>query len=278
MDRFDLLIIGGGINGTAIARDAAGRGLKVLLVEKDDLASHTSSASSKLIHGGLRYLEQYEFGLVRESLHERETMLRTAPHLVRPLEFILPDPPGGRPWWMIRAGLLLYDLLAAGAAACRARAGVKRSDPRARGAEAGPQARFLLGRLGRRCPAGRAERGRRGGARRGDRHPDRVAFGPPRRRCLDRRAGRRPDGARRDDRQRRRPLGVRRAQRAAGDRGGEPCPADQGQPYRRAAPLRGRACLHPAAAGRPGRLRASLWRAQSGRHHRHRRRRRPRMR
>lgn len=130
MDRFDLLIIGGGINGTAIARDAAGRGLKVLLVEKDDLASHTSSASSKLIHGGLRYLEQYEFGLVRESLHERETMLRTAPHLVRPLEFILPDPPGGRPWWMIRAGLLLYDLLAGRGSLPRSR-GLKKSDPRA---------------------------------------------------------------------------------------------------------------------------------------------------
>src|SRR4051812_37240947 len=75
MDSFDLLVIGGGINGAAIARDAAGRGLDVLLVEKDDLASHTSSASSKLIHGGLRYLEQYEFGLVRESLHEREILL-----------------------------------------------------------------------------------------------------------------------------------------------------------------------------------------------------------
>jgi glycerol-3-phosphate dehydrogenase len=112
MDNFDLLIIGGGINGAAIARDAAGRGLDVLLVEKDDLASHTSSASSKLIHGGLRYLEQYEFGLVRESLHEREVLLRTAPHLVRPLKFVLPDPPGGRPFWLVRAGLLLYDLLA----------------------------------------------------------------------------------------------------------------------------------------------------------------------
>jgi glycerol-3-phosphate dehydrogenase len=130
MHRFDLLIVGGGINGTAIARDAAGRGLSVLLVEKDDLASHTSSASSKLIHGGLRYLEQYEFGLVRESLHERETMLRTAPHLVRPLEFILPDPPGGRPWWMIRAGLLLYDLLAGRGSLPRSR-GLKRGDSRA---------------------------------------------------------------------------------------------------------------------------------------------------
>ena len=131
MTSFDLLIIGGGINGTAIARDAAGRGLSVLLVEKDDLASHTSSASSKLIHGGLRYLEQYEFGLVRESLHERETMLRTAPHLVRPLRFVLPNPPGGRPWWMIRAGLLLYDLLAGRGSLPRSR-GVGRKDEEAR--------------------------------------------------------------------------------------------------------------------------------------------------
>ena len=112
MDSFDLLVIGGGINGAAIARDAAGRGLSVLLVERDDLGRHTSSASSKLIHGGLRYLEQYDFKLVRESLHERATMLRIAPHIVHPLRFILPDPPGGRPWWMIRAGLFLYDLLA----------------------------------------------------------------------------------------------------------------------------------------------------------------------
>lgn len=112
MDSVDLLVIGGGINGAAIARDAAGRGLSVMLVERDDLASHTSSASSKLIHGGLRYLEQYEFRLVRESLHERAVLLRTAPHIVTPLRFILPDPKGGRPWWMIRLGLWLYGVLA----------------------------------------------------------------------------------------------------------------------------------------------------------------------
>ena len=127
MDSFDLLVIGGGINGAAIARDAAGRGLSVLLVERDDLASHTSSASSKLAHGGLRYLEQYEFRLVREALHEREVLLRNAPHLVRPLRFILPDPEGGRPWWMIRLGLLLYGLLAGGSSLPRPRA-VAKSD------------------------------------------------------------------------------------------------------------------------------------------------------
>ena len=112
MEAYDLLIVGGGINGCAIARDAAIRGARVLLVEKDDLAAHTSSASSKLIHGGLRYLETGALRLVRESLYEREILLRTAPHIVRPLRFVLPHCPGMRPWWMVRAGLLLYDLLA----------------------------------------------------------------------------------------------------------------------------------------------------------------------
>ncbi|WP_380874231.1 glycerol-3-phosphate dehydrogenase [Sphingomonas sp. DBB INV C78] len=107
----DLLIIGGGINGVGIARDAAGRGLKVLLVEQDDLASHTSSASTKLIHGGLRYLEYYEFRLVRESLMERERLMAIAPHIIHPLEFVLPHRGGGRPAWMVRLGLFLYDHL-----------------------------------------------------------------------------------------------------------------------------------------------------------------------
>jgi glycerol-3-phosphate dehydrogenase len=108
---FDLCVIGGGINGTGIARDAAGRGLSVLLVEAGDLASATSSASTKLIHGGLRYLEYYEFGLVRESLKERDALLKIAPHLIRPLEFILPHDPSQRPRWLIRIGLFLYDHL-----------------------------------------------------------------------------------------------------------------------------------------------------------------------
>jgi D-erythritol 1-phosphate dehydrogenase len=107
----DVLVIGGGINGCGIARDAAGRGLSVMLVEKDDLASATSSWSSKLIHGGLRYLEQYEFRLVREALQEREVLLRLAPHIIRPLLFVLPHDPGMRPAWMIRVGLWLYDHL-----------------------------------------------------------------------------------------------------------------------------------------------------------------------
>jgi glycerol-3-phosphate dehydrogenase len=108
----DLLVIGGGINGAGIARDAAGRGLTVLLAEKDDLSAHTSSSSSKLIHGGLRYLEHFEFRLVAEALAEREVLLRVARHLVWPARFVMPHVPELRPRWMIRAGLFLYDHLA----------------------------------------------------------------------------------------------------------------------------------------------------------------------
>jgi glycerol-3-phosphate dehydrogenase len=113
MAEFDLAIIGGGINGTALARDAAGRGISVLLVEMNDLGSGTSSASSKLIHGGLRYLEHGAFRLVREALNEREVLLRMAPHLVRPMRFMLPPMPGLRSALLLRFGLILYDLLGA---------------------------------------------------------------------------------------------------------------------------------------------------------------------
>ncbi len=108
---FDVIIIGGGINGAGIARDIAGNGLSVLLLEKDDLAQATSSASTKLIHGGLRYLEYFEFGLVRKALKEREVLLNLAPHIIRPMDFILPHVPSMRPEWMIRMGLFLYDNL-----------------------------------------------------------------------------------------------------------------------------------------------------------------------
>jgi glycerol-3-phosphate dehydrogenase len=110
-DPYDLLVVGGGINGAGIARDAAGRGLRVLLCEKDDLAAHTSSASTKLVHGGLRYLEHYEFRLVFEALREREVLRRAAPHIIWPMRFVLPHEPAMRPRWMLRAGLLLYDAL-----------------------------------------------------------------------------------------------------------------------------------------------------------------------
>ncbi len=112
MTTTDLLIVGGGINGAGIARDAAGRGLSVVLVEQGDLAGHTSSASTKLVHGGLRYLEHYEFRLVREALLERERLLESAPHIIWPLRFVLPHARGLRPAWLVRLGLFLYDHLA----------------------------------------------------------------------------------------------------------------------------------------------------------------------
>ena len=111
-DTCDVLVVGGGINGAGIARDLAGRGLRVVLCEKDDLAQATSSSSTKLIHGGLRYLEYGEYSLVRKALAEREVLLRSAPHIMWPLRFVMPHDPGMRPVWMIRAGLFLYDHLA----------------------------------------------------------------------------------------------------------------------------------------------------------------------
>lgn len=108
----DVLVVGGGVNGAAIARDLAGRGWRVVLCEQDDLAAHTSSASTKLIHGGLRYLEHREFGLVRRALQEREVLLRCAPHIIRPMRFVMPHDPSLRPAWLVRMGLFLYDHLA----------------------------------------------------------------------------------------------------------------------------------------------------------------------
>lgn len=109
--KVDLFVIGGGINGAGIARDAAGRGLSVVLCEKDDLAEGTSSRSGKLVHGGLRYLEYYEFRLVREALIEREVLMRNAPHIIWPMRFVLPHSPQDRPAWLVRLGLFLYDHL-----------------------------------------------------------------------------------------------------------------------------------------------------------------------
>src|SRR6266700_7480434 len=110
-DLYDIFVIGGGVNGCGIARDAVGRGYSVFLAEMGDLASGTSSAATKLIHGGLRYLEYYEFRLVHEALAEREVLLRAAPHIIRPLRFVLPHHKGLRPAFVLRAGLLMYDYL-----------------------------------------------------------------------------------------------------------------------------------------------------------------------
>jgi glycerol-3-phosphate dehydrogenase len=107
-----VLVVGGGINGCGIARDLAGRGWRVVLAEQDDLAAHTSSSSTKLIHGGLRYLEYREFSLVRKALQEREVLLKSAPHIMWPLRFVMPHDPAMRPAWLIRLGLFLYDHLA----------------------------------------------------------------------------------------------------------------------------------------------------------------------
>ena len=110
---YDVAVIGGGVNGCGVARDAVGRGWSVFLCEKGDLAGATSSAASKLIHGGLRYLEYYQFRLVREALLERETLWRIAPHIIWPLRFVLPHHKGLRPVWLLRLGLFLYDHLGA---------------------------------------------------------------------------------------------------------------------------------------------------------------------
>src|SRR3546814_19081762 len=106
---YDVIVIGGGVNGAGVARDATGRGARVLLLEAGDLAGGTSSASTKLIHGGLRYLEHYEFALVREALKEREILWGIAPHIIQPLRFVLPYRDGLRPRWLLRLGLFLYD-------------------------------------------------------------------------------------------------------------------------------------------------------------------------
>src|SRR6478609_2078904 len=111
LGQFDLIVVGGGVNGAGIARDAVGRGLSVLLCERDDLAQGTSSRSGKLVHGGLRYLEYYEFRLVREALIEREVLLASAPHIIWPMRFVLPHSPEQRPAWLVRTGLFLYDHL-----------------------------------------------------------------------------------------------------------------------------------------------------------------------
>ncbi|WP_020179990.1 glycerol-3-phosphate dehydrogenase [Methylopila sp. M107] len=129
MSLFDLAIIGGGVNGCGIARDAAGRGMSVFLCDKGDLGGGTSSASTKLVHGGLRYLEQFEFRMVREALAERETLLKLAPHIVRPMRFVLPHAAGLRSWPKLRLGLLLYDNLGGRKTLGRSRALDLASDP-----------------------------------------------------------------------------------------------------------------------------------------------------
>ena len=159
---FDIAVIGGGINGCGIARDAAGRGLSVFLCEKGDLAGATSSASTKLIHGGLRYLEYYQFRLVYEALLEREVLLRAAPHIVRPLRFVLPHHKGLRPAWLIRLGLFVYDHLRGREILPPTRSVDLTRGPGGEAAAAGVSPRIRVFRLlGGGFPPGRAQRGRR---------------------------------------------------------------------------------------------------------------------
>jgi glycerol-3-phosphate dehydrogenase len=160
---FDVAVVGGGINGVGIARDLAGRGLRVLLCERDDLGAHTSAASTKLVHGGLRYLEHFEFALVRAALAERERLLRAAPHLVQPQRFVLPHPPQhGRPRWLVAAGLRLYDALARGSSLPHSVALTLHDDalaPHYRDAHAYYDARTDDARLVVSCAIDAAERG-----------------------------------------------------------------------------------------------------------------------
>ena len=227
---YDLLVIGGGINGAGIARDAAGRGLSVLLAEQDDLAAHTSSWSTKLIHGGLRYLEYYEFRLVSESLTEREVLLANAPHIIEPLAFVLPHEAHLRPAWMIRIGLFLYDHLG-GRMTLPKSFGVKLAGSRwGAGLQAAVHARLRLRRCARRrCAAGRAStRSTRRRRARDIRVRTRVT-GARREGGLWRATLQAADGATTEvsgagDRQRRRPVGEARArQRQRGADEGATC-------------------------------------------------------
>jgi glycerol-3-phosphate dehydrogenase len=145
-----------GVGSTPVARDLAGRGMSVLLCEQHDLAAHTSSASTKLIHGGLRYLEHYEFSLVRKALAEREVLMRSAPHIMRPLRFVMPHDPSMRPVWMIRAGLFLYDHLAR-RELLPASSTVRLKHPAGARQTAFHQGIVLFRRLGRRRAPGGAE-------------------------------------------------------------------------------------------------------------------------
>ena len=159
---FDVAIVGGGINGCGIARDAAGRGWSVFLCDKGDLAGATSSASTKLIHGGLRYLEYYEFRLVREALVEREILWRIAPHIIWPVRFVLPHHKGLRPAWLLRLGLFLYDHLGGRRLLPPTRAVRLDREPTGRTAEAAVHPRIrIFGLLGRRFASRCPERDRR---------------------------------------------------------------------------------------------------------------------
>jgi glycerol-3-phosphate dehydrogenase len=246
LQEFDLLVIGGGINGAGVARDAAGRGLSVLLAEKSDLAGATSSWSSKLIHGGLRYLEHYEFRLVAEALAEREVLLRIAAHLVWPARFVMPHVPELRPRWMIRTGLFLYDNLGRRTTLPGSQSVRLHAPPYASGLRPGLRHGFLYSD----CRVDDARlvvvnamdaRARRPGAHAHRVHGGAARSGPLARAALGWRRGARARRGERggsvgEGRAERQPGATLRGQRAA----------REGKPHRAAAPVRGRARLHPA--------------------------------
>ena len=248
---YDLAIVGGGINGAGIARDAAGRGLRVLLVEQNDLASGTSSASTKLIHGGLRYLEHGWFRLVREALAEREVLLRMAPHLIRPMRFVLPVEPGGcARRGMLRLGLFVYDHLGGREAlagdpqpsiCCRRSARRAAAGALSQRASNIPTAMADDSRLVVLNALDAADRGAT------DPHPHAL---PARRagrgvaaRARDARTARRGDRARTDQRHRPVGSGIFNESVLQQPRARRPAPR-QGQPHRGAAPVRARPRLH----------------------------------
>ena len=279
METYDLLVVGGGINGAGIARDAAGRGLSVLLVERDDLAAHTSSWSTKLIHGGLRYLEHYEFRLVAEALAEREVLLQVAPHIIEPLAFVLPHEPHLRPAWMIRAGLFLYDRLGGRMTLPRSFGVAARRRALGRRAEATLHARLrLLRRARRRCATGRAQCTGCAIARRADPRRHAARARAPRWWRLARdarhRGGASEEVSRARAGQRRRPVGEGRARERVHGTGEGGRAAREGQPHRRAARAQRSARVHPAERRQPDRVRHSVpGPLFADRHHRCRRRR-----
>ena len=208
---FDLIVVGGGVNGAGIARDAVGRGLSVLLCEKDDLAQGTSSRSGKLVHGGLRYLEYYEFRLVREALIEREVLLNAAPHIIWPMRFVLPHSPEQRPAWLVRRACFSTITWAAARSCRRREASTYRGRPRAPCAKISCSLR-IFGLLGRRCTTGCPERSRRPQAWRQCVDEDAPRLGASRRRQMARRPAKRegrsyPAGDRKDSCQCCGPLG-----------------------------------------------------------------------
>ena len=262
---YDIFVIGGGINGCGIARDAVGRGYSVYLAEMNDLASGTSSGSTKLIHGGLRYLEHYEFRLVRESLMEREVLWRMAPHIIWPLRFVLPHAEGLRPAWLLQARPVpLRPYRRAQAAAGDKDAGHAQRSGRQAAEAAFQKGIRVFGLLGERCAAGGAQCARRGRPGRCDPHARqgrraRAATATPGSIGVeDTRSGARRRGEGAAGRQCGGPVGRPRAVGRGRPERRPQCAAGAGQPYRHREEIRRSARLFLPEQGWPHHLRHSL--------------------